>query len=117
MKEHSPFSKNHLKKAWLAQMQDLWPAIKGSLALVRKPCVRKNCQACACGKKHPAWMLSVVARGKRSTRYVPQSLVGQIKRAIANGRKIEAELQKAAIQIVQNHRRQVQNATNPPPKS
>ena len=117
MSEKSTVDNNKLKEKWAAQIQSLWPAIKGSLAQVRKPCIRSNCRACASGKKHPAWMLSVVAGGRRSTLYVPEVLVGQIKQAIKNGRKIEGLLQKAAIQMVKNHRSQVNKAKNPTPKS
>jgi hypothetical protein len=105
--------KDNLKAKWLTQMAELWPAIKGSLALVHKPCIRKNCQACANGQKHPAWILAVVTGGKRSSLYVPEALVGQIKQAIKNGRTIEDKLQQAAIQMVKNHRRQVKNTKNP----
>jgi len=105
MIENSTIDNPNLKEKWTAQIQNLWPAIKGSLAQVRKPCIRKNCQACASGKKHPAWMLSVVAGGRRSTLYVPGALVGPIKQAIANGRKIEDLLQKEAIRMVKNHRK------------
>ena len=107
MIENSTADNDKLGKIWAAQIQSLWPAIKGSLAQVRKPCIRQNCQACASGKKHPAWMLSVVAGGRRSTLYVPEALVGPIKQAIKNGRKIESLLQKAAIQMVKNHRSQI----------
>ena len=117
MDEKSTTDNNNLKEKWIGQMQDLWPAIKGSLAQVRKPCIRKNCQACASGKKHPAWILSVVAGGRRSTLYIPVPLVSQIKLAIKNGRKIEVLLQKAAVELVKNHRRHVKNAKNPTPKS
>lgn len=102
-----------MKATWLAQMASLWPAIKGSLALVHKPCIRKNCQACASGQKHPAWILAVVAEGKRTSLYVPEALVSQIKQAIKNGRTIEDKLQQAAIQLVKNHRRQVKKTKNP----
>ena len=109
--------KEKRQQQWTAQMQHLWPAIKGSLAQVHKPCIRKNCQACASGKKHPAWILSVVAAGRRSTLYVPEGLVSQIKLAINNGRKIEDLLQKAAIQMVKNYRTTVKKAKKPAPKS
>jgi hypothetical protein len=107
MMQYSTADNHKLKEKWTAQIQNLWPAIKGSLAQVRKPCIRKNCQACASGKKHPAWLLSVVAGGRRSTLYIPEALVGPIKQAIKNGRKIESLLQKAAIQMVKNHRSQI----------
>lgn len=117
MNETSAPDQDYLKEKWIAQIQRLWPAIKGSLAHVHKPCIRQNCPACASGQKHPAWILSVLAGGKRSTLYVPESLVNPIKQAIKNGRKIEGLLHKAAIQMVKNHRRQVKNAKNPLPKS
>ena len=113
MNENSIADKDNLKEKWIAQIQRLWPAIKGSFAHVHKPCIRKNCQACASGKKHPAWILSVVAGGKRSSLYVPEPLVNPIKQAINNGRKIENLLQKTAIQMVKNHRRQIKNSKNP----
>ena len=117
MMENSMDDNEKRQKQWTAQMQPLWPAIKGSLAQVHKPCIRKNCQACASGKKHPAWILSVVAAGRRSTLYVPEGLVSQIKQAIKNGRKIEDLLQKAAIQMVKNYRTTVKKAKKPVPKS
>ena len=117
MRENSTTDNHYLKEKWTAQIQNLWPAIKGSLAHVSKPCIRSNCQACASGKKHPAWILSVVAGGRRSTLYVPEALVKKIKQAIKNGRKIQSLLQKAAIQMVKNHRSQIKKAKKPTPKS
>ncbi len=35
------------------ELQTCWPALKGSLALVYKPCIRPHCRTCASGKKHP----------------------------------------------------------------
>lgn len=115
--KNETMGKNKAKEIWLAQMERLWPAIKGSLAQVRKPCIRQNCPACASGQKHPAWILSVVAGGRRSTLYVPEAWVGDIQEAITNGRKIEDLLQKAAIQMVKSYRATVKKAKTPGPKS
>ena len=98
-------------------MRLLWPAIKGSLAQVHKPCIRQNCPACASGQKHSAWMLSVVVRGRRTTLYVPEAWVKEIQQAIKNGRKIEALLQQAAIQMVKIHRAEANRAKKSAPKS
>jgi hypothetical protein len=106
MNFHSKTDKLKGKEKWLAQLQPLWPAIKGSLALVKKPCIRPQCGACAQGKKHPAWILSVVTGGRRTTLYVPQALVGPIKTALNNGPKIEALLHRGALQMVKDYRRQ-----------
>ena len=106
MNEENQSDNNKIKEKWVETLGALWPAIKGSLAQVRKPCIRKNCRACASGKKHLAWMLSVVKGRRRSTLYVPAALAPQIKQAIRNGHKIEELLQKAAIQMVDIHRQE-----------
>ncbi|MGA3269302.1 MAG: hypothetical protein ABSE16_21105 [Verrucomicrobiota bacterium] len=61
------------------QFHALWPALKGSLARVYKPCIRKNCAACARGDKHPAWLLSFTQHGRRRCLYVPLTLVPAIR--------------------------------------
>jgi len=102
---------------WKKQLADLWPAAKGSLAKVYKPCIRKNCPTCASGQKHPAWLLSTSSRGKRKTMYVPLALVAQVRRAIRNGRKIEEILQATGPQLIKNHRRSLKPHVSSPPKS
>jgi|SRR5437867_2738206 len=93
------------KQKWQTQLAPLWPAIKGSLAKVYKPCIRKSCPACACGDKHPAWFLSFSSGGRRKTMYVPLALVGTMKKAIQNGRKIEQLLHRAGPQVIKQHRK------------
>ena len=88
----------------------LWPAIKGSLALVYKPCIRKGCSTCARGDKHPAWFLSFSSQGKRKTMYVPLALVPTLKKALQNGRKIEAILYLSGPQIIKKHRTNAQKS-------
>ena len=112
MSNYSMPDNSELKVTWTAHMQQLWPAIKGSLAQVRKPCIRPQCRACARGRKHPAWLLSVLSGGRRTTLYVPAVLVRSLKAALRNGRKIERLMQQAAIQMVKNHRRQSRKVPN-----
>jgi hypothetical protein len=88
-----------------AQFLSLWPALKGSLAKVYKPCIRKHCAACARGEKHPAWLLSFTQQGRRRCLYVPLALVPAIRKALKNGRKLEALLYKIGVAMVQEHRR------------
>ena len=91
------------------QLRTLWPALKGSLARVHKPCIRKNCPACACGDKHPAWLLSFTSRGQRKTMYVPLALVQTIKKALQNGRKIEKLLYQSGPDLLKQHRQTLKN--------
>jgi len=88
------------------QAKNLCPALKGSLAKVYKPCIRKNCLLCARGEKHPAWILTVSQKGRRRCLYVPEQLVPIIQRAIQNGRKIEEWLSNQGPEIVEAFRLQ-----------
>jgi len=82
----------------------LWPALKGSLAQVRKPCIRPRCRACARGANHPAYLLSFTQQGRRRCMYVPARLVALIKRALKNGRRIEQLLYQMGPALIREHR-------------
>ena len=51
-------------QAFLDELVGMWPLAKGSLAEVRKPCIRQKCPACKSGKKHPALMFGFTQAGK-----------------------------------------------------
>lgn len=88
----------------LKKVTALWPALKGSLALVHKPCIRPACALCASGHKHPAYMLSFTREGRRRCMYVPAALVPVIQRALENGRKIEALLYQGGPALIREYR-------------
>jgi hypothetical protein len=90
---------------WQSQFQALWPALKGSLVKVRKPCIRKNCRACARGEKHPAWMLSFTQGGRRRCLYIPLKLVPVIRAAHKNGRKLQQLLYRVGPELLKEFRR------------
>ena len=83
-----------------AEIQALWPAAKGSVSEVRKPCIRPNCKACREGRKHPAFILSWNDGRRRRCMYVPASMVTDLRKAIANGRRIEQLLYRTGAQMV-----------------
>lgn len=82
----------------------LWPALKGSLALVRKPCIRPGCRTCARGDNHPAYLLSFTKQGRRRCMYVPAALVALVNRALKNGRRIEELLYRMGPALIWEHR-------------
>jgi len=94
------------KEFFLQQVTKLWPAIKGSVAQVRKTCLRPNCRTCASGDKHPAFILSFTQGGKRRCMYVPKELVPLFERALRNGRQIETLLYDLGPALLQQHRQQ-----------
>jgi hypothetical protein len=91
--------------SFLKNVTSLWPALKGSLALVHKPCIRSACLICASGDKHPAHMLSFTQEGRRRCMYVPAALVPVIQRALGNGRKIEALLYQSGPALIREYRK------------
>lgn len=101
---HEPFAR---------QVLSLWPALKGSLAKVCKPCIRPQCRACACGDHHPAYLLSFTHQGRRRCMYVPAALVPLIRRAVNNGRRIEELLYRVGPALIREHR-QIRTALKTP---
>jgi len=89
---------------WEPQFAALWPALKGSLNQVYKPCIRKHCPACARGDKHPAWLLTFTQQGRRHCLYVPRELVPVLRQACQNGRKLEALLYRVGPALVKEYR-------------
>ena len=93
-----------LRQNFLRQLQSLWPAIKGSLAEVRKPCIRPRCLACARGDKHPVYILSFSDKGRRRCMYVPAEMVPQLQQALRNGRALEECLYQLGPELLRHYR-------------
>jgi hypothetical protein len=97
----------------LQKLLSLWPALKGSLAQVRKPCTRSHCPACARGDKHPNYLLAFSDKGRRCCLYVPLSMVPVLKRALANGRRIERLLYEMGPTLLREYRQANPAKTGP----
>jgi len=104
----------------------LWPAIKGSLAQVRKPCIRPHCPLCARGDKHPNYLLAFTEKGRRRCLYVPKAMVPALEQALENGRQIEKLLYQMGPALLKEFRARNPAQTGPalklrrkkaPPKS
>ena len=94
-----------LLREFLRDLTTFWPLAKGSLAEVRKPCIRPNCSACREGTKHRAFLFSFSRNGKRLCRYVPPDLVLPLRKALANGRRLEQRMFELGEEILLRHRR------------
>src|SRR5438132_12558691 len=97
---------SNLRQRFVHQFEKLWPAIKGSLTEVRKPCIRPNCPACARGDKHPAFILSFTDKGRRRCMYVPAELVPQLRQALRNGKALEALLYQLGPELLRRYRKE-----------
>jgi hypothetical protein len=92
------------QQAFLEELAGLWPLAKGSLAEVRKPCIRPNCPACQSGRKHPAWLFSFSQGGKRRCRYVPAELAPTLRKALDHGRQLEKRLVELGVEVLTRYR-------------
>ena len=52
------------KAAFLKKVAALWPVARGTVSLVRKPCSRRTCPACASGERHPALIFTCRVGGR-----------------------------------------------------
>lgn len=112
-KKHNKTAPSPLQQRFLDQVQTSWPALKGSLALVYKPCVRPNCPTCAQGQKHPNYLLAFTQKGRRRCLYVPKAMVPILKRALQNGRRIEQLLYEMGPALLREYRLQNPPQTGP----
>ena len=102
-----------IQRRFWKQLQACWPALKGSLALVHKPCVRPHCRACVSGKKHPNHLLAFTHKGRRRCLYVPAAVVPLLKRALDNGRRIEKLLYEMGPALIAEYRAKNPAQTGP----
>lgn len=105
MSKIEDISKERIKTA-LDEVKVLWPAVKGSISEVRKPCIRKNCKACASGQKHPAHLFSFMKAGRQRCRYVAREFVSELQRAAENGRRIEELMSRLGEELLEDYRRE-----------
>ena len=95
---------NSKQKRFQKELENLWPIAKGSLAEVRKPCIRPGCPACAKGEKHKAFIFSYMDKNRRRCMYVPKELVPVIQQAIKNGRYMEEIMHQMGPEIIREYR-------------
>lgn len=101
---HKKIAPSGLQQHFHQQVLACWPALKGSLARVYKPCIRPNCAACARGDKHPNYLLAFTRDGRRRCLYVPLPMVPVLKRALANGRRLEKLLFAMGPALLEQYR-------------
>jgi hypothetical protein len=86
---------------WMkSEAAGLWPAFLGSLSFRRSRCMQANCQACLSGEQHRSHVLYGRHNGRRFAVYVPEELVGEVRRAVENGRALQDLLMRAGPRYV-----------------
>jgi len=100
MKTKAHQAEDESRDAFLAKVAGLWPVAKGSLTQTRSPCTRKNCKACASGRKHPKLLFTFREEGRLRGMYVRPAYAERVRQAIANGRELERLMTAAGHDLV-----------------
>jgi hypothetical protein len=86
--------------SWMqSETASLLPAMLGSPSF-RAPSIQANCSACPCGEQHRSHVLYGRHNGRRFAVYVPEELVGEVRRAVENGRALQDLLIQAGPRYV-----------------
>lgn len=96
--------KSAAKEKLLVAVEGLWPAGKGSVRKYQRKCTKKDCPQCKSGEGHPVWELTYYVEGKQRSKHIPRALIGEVKQALENGRKIETLLIQAGLEYIEELR-------------
>jgi hypothetical protein len=88
------------KAAFLKKVAALWPIARGTVSLVRKPCSRKVCRACASGERHPALIYTCRVGGRGRCLHVRKADEALVRMATENCRKLEALLAEEGVRLI-----------------
>ena len=77
----------------------LWPVAKGSVREYKQKCKSKS------GEGHPVWQMTYYQEGKQKSKHIPKWLIGELKEALENGRKLEELLGKAGLAFIEERKR------------
>src|ERR1700680_3498570 len=111
MKHVDPESPSDVVRWLQSEAADLWPAVLGSLSFRRTRCIRANCPACQSGEQHQNYVLYGRAKGRRVAVYVPEELVPEVQRSVANGRALQDLLHQAAPRYIKALKRERAGST------
>jgi hypothetical protein len=78
-----------LMSGWLEAVKETGFVAKGSIHEYRRNCGRKSCKKCASGERHTAWQMTYYLDGRQRSKYIQEGQLDELRRAIANGRKLE----------------------------
>ena len=87
-------------EAFAKKAAALWPCAKGSLTWVRNKCKRSGCKRCASGEGHPALLYTFRKDGRQHAMSVRPELEGSMRKAIENGRALEALMVECGIETI-----------------
>ena len=104
--ENTPASGRVRRQHVLQQLEALWPVAKGSLSDVQRPRAIKGTRARENAKTKTSHIYTYRENGKFHCRYVRPEFVGELKKAIENGRKLDQLLSGCGRELLEELRRE-----------
>jgi len=92
------------QQSFLREVAKLTPVARGTVSLVRKPCNRPNCKLCKSGQKHPALIFTCRVDSKGKCFHVQPRHEALMRKAVENGKKLEALIARAGVDLVMSLR-------------
>ncbi len=101
----SPKVLKNRRDAKLKKIAEIGPLVTGSLVKIQRKCGNMNCR-CAKGEGHPAHILTMVAKGKTKSVYVPVDLVEEVREWVQNHRSLKTlvrDVSNLSLAIIRCH--------------
>lgn len=90
---------------WQDEAAGLWPVAKGSVREYKQKCKSKGCARCKSGEGHPVWQLTYYQNGRQKSKHIPRGLIGELKEALENGRRLEELMVNSGLEFIEEKRR------------
>jgi len=84
------------RRLLLERLGEIHDFVRGSLVLMKRPCMQARCRKCASGERHPTWVLTVAQEGKTRTVYVGQGRLAEARRLVGNYRRAKALIEEVS---------------------
>ena len=84
------------RRLLVKRMAGIEEVLRGSVVLMKRPCIYRGCRKCASGERHPTWALTVNQKGKTQTVYVGKTRLSEARRMVENYRRAKALLEEVA---------------------
>lgn len=90
---------------WQEEAARLWPVAKGSVREYKQKCRSEGCARCKSGEGHPVWQMTYYQNGRQKSKHIPKWLIGELKEALENGRRLEELLVKSGLEFIEERKR------------
>jgi len=82
------------KQKFVQELGRLGDIMRGSMVMLKRPCLNPHCKRCKSGLKHPTVYYSVNIKGKTKLIYFPKAVQGAAKNMVNNYHTLKVLIDK-----------------------